>query len=44
MTPSGHVYVDEDMAKVLGSVSGFSAIERRRRMLRGTLVPRMRPT
>jgi adenylate cyclase len=23
------------MAKVLGSVSGFSAIERRRRMLRG---------
>jgi adenylate cyclase len=35
VTPSGHVYVDEDMAKVLGSVSGFSAIERRRRMLRG---------
>jgi adenylate cyclase len=35
VTPSGHVYVDDDMAQVLGAVSGFSAIERRRRMLRG---------
>ena len=35
VTPSGHVFVDEDMAKVLRSVSGFSATERRRRMLRG---------
>jgi len=35
VTPSGHVYVDDDMARVLGSVSGFSAIERRRRVLRG---------
>jgi adenylate cyclase len=35
VTPSGHVYVDEDMAAVLRSVSGFAAIERRRRMLRG---------
>ena len=35
VTPSGHVYVDENMAKVLRSVSGFAAIERRRRMLRG---------
>ena len=35
VTPSGHVYVDDDMARVLGSVSGFSAIERRRRILRG---------
>ena len=35
VTPSGHVYVDDDMAQQLGAVSGFSAIERRRRMLRG---------
>ena len=35
VTPSGHVYVDDDMARVLGAVSGFTAIERRRRMLRG---------
>lgn len=35
VTPSGTVYVDEDMARALGTVSGFSAIERRRRMLRG---------
>ncbi|HET7820868.1 MAG TPA: adenylate/guanylate cyclase domain-containing protein [Ornithinibacter sp.] len=35
VTPSGHVYVDDDMARVLGEVSGFSAIERRRRILRG---------
>ena len=35
VTPSGLVYVDENMAKVLRSVSGFAAIERRRRMLRG---------
>lgn len=35
VTPSGTVFVDEDMARALGSVSGFSAIERRRRMLRG---------
>ena len=35
VTPSGHVYVDEDMATVLRSVSGFAAIERRHRMLRG---------
>ena len=35
VTPSGTVYVDEDMAQVLGSVSGFTAVERRRRMLRG---------
>ena len=35
VTPSGHVYVDEAMAKVLTSVSGFSATERRHRMLRG---------
>jgi adenylate cyclase len=35
VTPSGHVYVDDDMAQVLGAVSGFTAIERRRRILRG---------
>ena len=35
VTPSGHVYVDDDMARALGEVSGFTAIERRRRMLRG---------
>ncbi len=35
VTPSGHVYVDDDMARVLSSVSGFTAIERRRRVLRG---------
>ncbi|QIM21494.1 adenylate/guanylate cyclase domain-containing protein [Phycicoccus sp. HDW14] len=35
VTPSGTVYVDEDMARALGSVSGFTAVERRRRMLRG---------
>ncbi|MBR7743499.1 adenylate/guanylate cyclase domain-containing protein [Phycicoccus sp. BSK3Z-2] len=35
VTPSGAVFVDEDMARALGSVSGFTAIERRRRMLRG---------
>jgi len=35
VTPSGHVYVDDDMARVLGEVSGFSAIERGRRVLRG---------
>jgi adenylate cyclase len=35
VTPSGHVFVDDDMARVLGSVSGFTAIERRRRVLRG---------
>ena len=32
VTPSGHVYVDDDMARVLGSVSGFSVTERRRRL------------
>jgi adenylate cyclase len=35
VTPSGTVYVDDDMAQALGAVSGFTAIERRRRMLRG---------
>lgn len=35
VTPSGTVFVDEDMARTLGSVSGFTAVERRRRMLRG---------
>ena len=35
VTPSGKVYVDDDMARVLGEVSGFTATERRRRMLRG---------
>ena len=35
VTPSGTVYVDEAMAKALGEVSGFTATERRRRMLRG---------
>jgi adenylate cyclase len=35
VTPSGTVYVDEDMARALRSVSGFTATERRRRMLRG---------
>jgi adenylate cyclase len=35
VTPSGTVFVDDAMARALGSVSGFSAIERRRRMLRG---------
>lgn len=35
VTPSGTVFVDEDMARALGSVSGFTAVERRRRMLRG---------
>ncbi|MEO6789723.1 MAG: adenylate/guanylate cyclase domain-containing protein [Ornithinibacter sp.] len=40
VTPSGMVYVDEDMARVLGSMSGFTATERRSRMLRGIgLVP-----
>ena len=33
--PVSNLYVDDDMARVLGSVSGFSAIERRRRILRG---------
>ncbi len=41
VTPSGHVYVDEDMARVLGEVSGFTAIERRRRVLRGIGVVRL---
>ena len=35
VTPSGTVYVDDGMATALGSVSGFTATERRRRMLRG---------
>ena len=35
VTPSGKVYVDDDMARVLGEVSGFTATEQRRRMLRG---------
>ncbi len=35
VTPSGTVYVDEEMARALGAVSGFTAVERRRRMLRG---------
>ncbi|MGL5930225.1 MAG: adenylate/guanylate cyclase domain-containing protein [Dermatophilaceae bacterium] len=35
VTPTGTVYVDDDMAAVLGQLSGFVAIERRRRMLRG---------
>ncbi len=35
VTPSGTVYVDEDMARALGAVSGFTAVERRRRLLRG---------
>jgi adenylate cyclase len=35
VTPSGTVYVDEEMARALGAVSGFTATERRRRMLRG---------
>lgn len=35
VTPAGTVYVDEDMAQVLGQVSGFTATERRRRTLRG---------
>ncbi len=35
VTPSGMVYVDEDMARVLGSMSGFIATERRSRVLRG---------
>lgn len=35
VTPSGMVYVDDDMARVLGSKSGFTATERRSRMLRG---------
>jgi adenylate cyclase len=41
VTPSGHVYVDEDMARILGEVSGFTAIERRRRVLRGIGVVRL---
>ena len=35
VTPSGTVYVDDDMATALRVVSGFTATERRRRMLRG---------
>ena len=35
VTPSGHVFVDDDMARILGEVSGFTAVERRRRVLRG---------
>lgn len=35
VTPSGTVYVDDEMARLLGAVSGFTAPERRRRMLRG---------
>ncbi len=35
VTPSGKVYVDDDMARGLGEVSGFQATEQRRRMLRG---------
>ena len=35
VTPSGKVYVDDDMARGLGEGSGFQATERRRRMLRG---------
>ncbi|WP_377644071.1 adenylate/guanylate cyclase domain-containing protein [Oryzobacter terrae] len=35
VTPSGKVYVDDDMARGLGEVSGFRATEQRRRMLRG---------
>jgi adenylate cyclase len=35
VTPSGTVYVDDAMATALRAVSGFTATERRRRMLRG---------
>ena len=35
VTPSGTVYVDDGMATALRAVSGFTATERRRRMLRG---------
>ncbi|MGL5816028.1 MAG: adenylate/guanylate cyclase domain-containing protein [Phycicoccus sp.] len=35
VTPAGTVYVDDDMAAVLGQLSGFVADERRRRTLRG---------
>ncbi|MGL5864933.1 MAG: adenylate/guanylate cyclase domain-containing protein [Dermatophilaceae bacterium] len=35
VTPAGTVYVDDDMAAVLGQLSGFVATERRRRTLRG---------
>ena len=35
VTPSGTVYVDDGMATALRVVSGFTATERRRRMLRG---------
>ncbi len=35
VTPSGHVYVEDEMARLLGEVSGFTVTERRRRVLRG---------
>lgn len=35
VTPSGKVYVDDDLARGLREVSGFTATEQRRRMLRG---------
>ena len=35
VTPSGMVYVDDDMTRVLRSISGFTVVERRSRMLRG---------
>jgi adenylate cyclase len=35
VTPAGTVYLDTELAQLLGQVSGFTATERRRRVLRG---------
>lgn len=41
VTPPGRVFVDDDVARSLGALSGFSMIEQRRRHLRGigTITP-----
>ena len=35
VTPPGRVFVDDEVARALGTLSGFSMIEQRRRHLRG---------
>ncbi|MEO6019143.1 MAG: adenylate/guanylate cyclase domain-containing protein [Knoellia sp.] len=41
VTPPGRVFVDDEVARMLGALSGFSMIEQRRRHLRGigTITP-----
>ncbi|KGN36901.1 adenylate/guanylate cyclase domain-containing protein [Knoellia subterranea] len=41
VTPPGRVFVDDDVARALGTLSGFTMIEQRRRHLRGigTITP-----